>query len=160
MSGPKLAGQQGIYLLKQLQNFQSGARGMSPGDAKGRQMAAMAKGPALSSAAALENLVAYIESLPDKAINTNRRQVTMYCEKILQLLYSCHGEMAQGLETMAAPRLAGQSDWYLVDQLQKFANGKRGYAPGDHGGRQMRAMMAALSTGRPTTVTSSPTSIL
>ena len=50
MGGPKLAGQQGIYLLKQLQNFQSGARGMSPGDAKGRQMAAMSKGPALSSA--------------------------------------------------------------------------------------------------------------
>jgi cytochrome c oxidase subunit 2 len=47
---------------------------------------------------------------------------------------------------MVAPRLAGQSDWYLVDQLRKFANGERGYAPGDYGGRQMKAMMYALST--------------
>ena len=57
---------------------------------------------------------------------------------------SCHGDEAQGLEMMAAPRLAGQNDWYLVAQLENFAAGKRGYAPGDHGGRQMKAMMGVL----------------
>ena len=66
MGGPKLAGQQGTYLLKQLQNFQSGARRVSPADSKSRQMAAMSKGPALFSAVVLENLVAYLETLPDK----------------------------------------------------------------------------------------------
>ena len=57
---------------------------------------------------------------------------------------SCHGEMAQGLEMVAAPRLAGQNDWYLVGQLQNFAAGKRGYAPSDHSGRLMQAMIATL----------------
>ena len=146
MSGPKLAGQQGFYLLKQMQNFQSGARGTAPGDAKGRQMAAMAKGPRLSSLAALESLVAYIESLPDKAVAPTVQGDVLRGKSLYSTCISCHGEAAQGLETTAAPRLAGQSDWYLVDQLQKFANGKRGYAPGDHGGRQMKAMMYALST--------------
>lgn len=144
MGGPKLAGQQGIYLLKQLQNFQSGARGLSPGDAKGRQMAAMSKGPALSSAAALENLVAYLETLPDKPSTPTVDGDSARGENLYAACVSCHGEMAQGLEMMAAPRLAGQNDWYLVGQLQNFATGKRGYAPSDHSGRQMRAMMATL----------------
>ena len=144
MGGPKLAGQQGIYLLKQLQNFQSGARGMSPGDAKGRQMAAMSKGPALSSAVALENLVAYLETLPDKPSTPTVDGDSARGENLYAACVSCHGEMAQGLEMMAAPRLAGQNDWYLVGQLQNFATGKRGYAPSDHSGRQMRAMMATL----------------
>lgn len=146
MRGPKLAGQHGFYLLKQMQNFQSGARGTAPGDAKGRQMAAMAKGPRLSSLAALENLVAYIESLPDKAVTPTLQGDVLRGKSLYSTCISCHGEAAQGLETMAAPRLAGQRDWYLVDQLQKFATGKRGYAPGDYGGRQMKAMMYALST--------------
>ena len=125
MGGPKLAGQQGIYLLKQLQNFQSGARGMSPGDAKGRQMAAMSKGPALSSAVALENLVAYLETLPDKP-STPTLVGDVAGENLYAACVSCHGEMAQGLETMAAPRLAGQNDWYLVGQLQNFATASAG----------------------------------
>ena len=144
MGGPKLAGQQGFYLLKQLQNFQSGARGMAPGDAKGRQMAAMSKGPALSSAAALENLVAYLETLPDKSSTPTIEGDVARGKNLYATCVSCHGEAAQGLEIMAAPRLAGQSDWYLVNQLQNFALGKRGYAPSDHGGRQMKAMMATL----------------
>ena len=146
MRGPKLAGQHGFYLLKQMQNFQSGARGTAPGDAKGRQMAAMAKGPRLTSLAALENLVAYIESLPDKAVTPTLQGDVLRGKSLYSTCISCHGEAAQGLEAMAAPRLAGQRDWYLVDQLQKFATGKRGYAPGDYGGRQMKAMMYALST--------------
>jgi len=96
--------------------------------------------------AALENLVAYIESLPDKAVAPTVQGDVLRGQSLYSTCISCHGDAAQGLETMAAPRLAGQSDWYLVDQLQKFATGKRGYAPGDHGGRQMKAMMYALST--------------
>jgi len=47
---------------------------------------------------------------------------------------------------MAAPRLTGQSDWYLVAQLKKFTKGQRGYHNADHGGRQMRAMTETLTT--------------
>ena len=110
----------------------------------GRQMAAMSKGPALSSAVALENLVAYLETLPDKPSTPTVVGDVARGENLYAACVSCHGEMAQGLETMAAPKLAGQNDWYLVGQLQNFATGKRGYAPSDHSGRQMRAMMATL----------------
>ena len=59
-------------------------------------------------------------------------------------VFSCHGEMAQGLETMAALMLSGQNDWYLVGQMRSFATDKRGYVLSDHSGRQMQAMMATL----------------
>jgi len=45
---------------------------------------------------------------------------------------------------MSGPRLAGQSDWYLVNQIKKFKQGQRGYHNMDHGGRQMRPMVATL----------------
>lgn len=144
MSAPKIAGQQGFYLLKQLQHFQSGTRGTAPGDAKGRQMAAMSKGPRLASSQALENLVAYVESFPDNKTVETVSGDTDRGKDLFVTCASCHGDKAQGLEMMAAPRLAGQNDWYLVAQLENFAAGKRGYAPSDHGGRQMKAMMGVL----------------
>ena len=146
MSAPKIAGQHGFYLLKQLQHFQSGARGTAQGDAKGRQMAAMSKGPQLASNQALENLVAYVESFPDNKIVETVSGDTERGKDLYETCASCHGDRAQGLQTMAAPRLAGQSDWYLVAQLENFAAGKRGYAPSDHGGRQMKAMMGVLQS--------------
>ncbi len=34
--------------------------------------------------------------------------------------YSCHGKQGQGLESQVTPRLAGQYDWYLYEQLVAF----------------------------------------
>ena len=47
-----------------------------------------------------------------------------------------------GLEVMAAP-LAGQNDWYLIAQLENLRRQAR-LCAGDHGGRQMKAMMGVL----------------
>ena len=144
MGAPKISGQQSAYLLKQLQNFQSGIRGAAPGDAKGRQMAAMSRGPQLSSEKALNDLVAYIISLPNNQPLQTISGDTKRGQELYAFCVSCHGEAAQGLEMMAAPRLSGQNDWYLLAQLQKFAAGKRGYHASDHGGRQMKAMSVVL----------------
>ena len=46
---------------------------------------------------------------------------------------------------MSGPRLAGHNDWYLVAQIGKFKKGLRGYHNLDHGGRQMRPMVATLT---------------
>ena len=52
---------------------------------------------------------------------------------------SCHGAEGEGIknDTFAAPRLAGQSAWYLKKQLLKFKDGKRGAHPDDKMGAQM-----------------------
>ena len=46
---------------------------------------------------------------------------------------------------MNAPALAGQSDWYLVRQLDKYRTGARGYDPADTFGQQMKAATAVLT---------------
>lgn len=146
LAAPKLTGLPSFYLLKQLQNFQSGVRGTAAGDSKGRQMAAMSKSPRLTRAGALDDLVAYIHSLPDKpatqtVVGDVQRGKTLYGS-----CASCHGALGQGLESMGAPPLAGQSDWYLLVQLQHFANGRRGYDAKDYRGQQMQGAMSALQT--------------
>ncbi|MYI03000.1 MAG: cytochrome c, partial [Gammaproteobacteria bacterium] len=44
-----------------------------------------------------------------------------------------------------APPLAGQSDWYLVNQLSKFQSGIRGMHPEDDFGEQMVYMATAMA---------------
>ena len=61
MNGPALAGREGWYLRRQLQNFKSGARGSDSRDIYGLQMAPMAQ--LLQDEQAISDVVAYITSL-------------------------------------------------------------------------------------------------
>lgn len=146
MGAPKISGQLTFYTLKQLQHFQNGQRGTVAGDMKGMQMAAMSKGPRLKSPEALANLVAYVSSLPDESITPTIQGDASKGKSAYPVCAACHGAQGEGNEAMAAPRLTGQSDWYLVAQLKKFKKGQRGYHNADHGGRQMRAMTETLTT--------------
>jgi cytochrome c553 len=57
----------------------------------------------------------------------------------------CHGVKGEGNSALHAPALAGQTDWYLVTELQDFQAGLRGFSPQDDSGTQMRAAASALS---------------
>lgn len=144
MNAPRLAGQESWYLVKQMQLFQNDARGTAPGDMTGMQMAAMAKGPALASEQALQDLAAYVSTFPAEAAATTVSGDATRGQTLYQVCGACHGDRAQGNQAMAGPRLAGQNDWYLVNQIKKFQQGQRGYHDSDHGGRQMRPMVATL----------------
>lgn len=144
MNAPKLAGQEDWYIIKQMQLFQNNARGTAPGDMQGMQMAAMSKGPQLSSEAALQNLAAYIGTFPVEKPTATVVGDAAVGKGLYPVCAACHGDKAQGNEAMAGPRLAGQNDWYLVNQIKKFKVGQRGYHDMDHGGRQMRPMSATL----------------
>ncbi len=56
----------------------------------------------------------------------------------------CHGADGAGIEILAAPAIAGGSDWYLSAQLMKFQDKVRGYHYTDAEGLRMRPMSAAL----------------
>lgn len=58
---------------------------------------------------------------------------------------SCHGEMAQGSEALAAPALAGQDRSYLERQLSNFTQRRRGAHTGDKYGAQMTLFAQLLS---------------
>lgn len=61
MNAPALAGREEWYLIRQLKNFKSGARGSDPGDIYGLQMAPMAQ--LLATDQAIQDMAAYLNSL-------------------------------------------------------------------------------------------------
>ncbi len=57
---------------------------------------------------------------------------------------ACHGLQAEGNPALNAPKLSGQGDWYLKQQLKYFKNGARGTHDKDVFGKMMAPMVATL----------------
>ena len=138
MNAPKLAGQSAWYLKRQLQNYKSGARGAHADDVFGRQMAPMAA--TLVNDAAIDNVIAHIQTLPDKPAASTITGDVGNGEKLYRVCSYCHGADGQGIKAMNAPRAAGMSDWYLARQLENFREGIRGSHLSDYYGFQMGLM--------------------
>ena len=58
---------------------------------------------------------------------------------------ACHGPDGQGVAAMNAPKIAGQSEWYLKRQIMSYKNGLRGVHKDDTYGQQMIGMVALLA---------------
>jgi len=145
LSAPKLAGLQSWYLERQLDYFKTGVRGATEGDATGAMMAPMAN--TLVDAAAVRNVSAYIASLPDTPatptiIDANARNGERIYDRNC---VACHLEDGSGIWYTDAPALTGMSDWYFVNQIEKFRSGMRGLHPQDDYGEQMVSMATAMA---------------
>jgi cytochrome c oxidase subunit 2 len=143
MNAPSLVNQSPWYLKRQLLAFKEGRRGIHPKDVYGQQMAAIAT--TIADEAAVDALVAYIDSLPNRApeatVEGNVKKGEDYYSMVCG---SCHGPNAEGNELLDSPALAGVDDWYLVRQFELFRKGIRG--ADDKYGRQMVMMAPALPT--------------
>jgi cytochrome c oxidase subunit 2 len=159
--GPKLTGRNADYLTRQLHNFKDGLRGYLPVDLPGSQMAAMS--PILVDDAAIQNVVAYIQTLPDlappptgsgpgrpydwKSIYARTRLGEASRGEMMYLGCSgCHGLNAEGLAELGAPRLRGRQDWYLIRQIKYFRDGIRGAHPRDARGQEMAVMTRVMGS--------------
>jgi cytochrome c553 len=119
---PRLAGQNAVYIAKQLANFQSGERkssamrpmvtGLSPEDMRAVALY-FSRQPAAPETPGDPALVAR-----GKAIYEKGGQATEVAACV-----GCHGERAHGSE--ALPRLAGQLPAYLATQLRQFGTRAR-----------------------------------
>jgi len=144
LNSPKLAGQGAWYLRRQIEYFKSGARGAHADDVYGRQMASMAG--TLFDAAAVENVITYIQTLPDLPPEKTVVGNVDKGRSIYNTCGACHGQRGEGIAALNASRLAGMSDWYLVTQLKNFRAGIRGAHDDDKYGMQMSMMAATLQT--------------
>jgi cytochrome c oxidase subunit II len=142
MNAPRIAGQEPWYLKRQMEAYRNGWRGTAPGDTPGMQMRPMAM--AVAAPQALENLAAYVEALPEPEMTITVEGDVEAGQRAYAVCAACHGARAEGNEQMAGPRLAGQSDWYLVRQMHNYRNGLRGYDPKDIFGNQMKPMAMTL----------------
>lgn len=142
LNAPKIAGQEPWYIRQQIRNYQQGIRGAHEDDVYGRQMAPMAN--TLITEAALANVIAYIQTLPDDpAPATIDGDVSAGARSYTVCAY-CHGGNGEGIRAMNAPRLAGMTDWYLKSQIVNFKQGIRGEHPQDYYGKQMGFMAQVL----------------
>jgi len=142
LNAPGLAGQSDWYLKRQLNNFKHGLRGSNSEDIFGAQMAPMAA--TLADDSAIDNVVAYITSLPENDAAATISGDLERGEEIFITCKSCHGERAQGIWSMNAPRLSGVEDWYLTRQLENYKSGVRGTHPADLCGKQMNLITGVL----------------
>lgn len=141
INAPKIAGIEPWYLKQQLANFRAGVRGTKPTDEPGMEMQPI--GVQLDDAA-IEAVAAYVAKFdavtPPVTVHGDvKRGRTLYATCV-----GCHGAKAEGSSALKAPALAGQTDWYLARQLERFRNGERGFASEDTPGVTMRAAAAAL----------------
>jgi cytochrome c oxidase subunit 2 len=144
LNAPKLAGQEGWYIRQQIEYYKTGVRGTNPDDTYGMQMAPMAA--TLATDQILNNVIAYIDTLPDNpAPETITGDLANGYDLYQGKCSVCHGREGEGSWGTHAPRLAGMTDWYLKRQLQYFKDGTRGNHPEDQLGYQMTHMVSALA---------------
>ena len=148
LNAPKLSGQGDWYLKRQLLHFKSGARGTHEKDVFGKMMAPMAA--TLADDTAINNVVAYIKTLPDKPAPATVKGNAKNGHDSFENCGACHGADGRGIQAMNAPRLKGMSDWYLITQLNNFKHGIRGAHKKDIYGPQMASMAAMLTDDRVT----------
>jgi len=141
LNAPKLAGQHPWYVAKQLSNFKHGIRGGAPGETIAAQMVPFAS---MLDDAAVANVAAHIATLPDGPPRATLQGNAERGQGLYVTCANCHGNEGQGVWSTKAPRLANQSDWYLVRQLNNFRTGVRGRHPQDFYGAQMAALSRML----------------
>lgn len=144
LNAPANAGQDPWYLTRQLKNFRAGIRGAHPDDTFGAQMRPMAM--MLNDEQDIADVVAYLSSMvmpdPPKTVDGDVEAG----KKAYETCVPCHGASGEGAQSLDAPRLSNQHDWYLVRQLENFKAGVRGTHQSDIYGAQMRIMAQMLET--------------
>lgn len=144
LQAPAIAGQDAVYLRRQLLNFRSGVRGRHPKDPAGAQMRSIAL--TLANDAAVNTVSAYVAALPRTvpapARGDLRKGTALYHGKC----GACHGGRAEGNPALNSPRLAGLDAGYLKRQFENFRDGLRGTDAKDRPGRQMALMAKTLAS--------------
>jgi cytochrome c553 len=141
---PAIAGLPEWYVVKQLQMFRSGSRGLHPGDTGGLRMYPMSQW--LTNDDDVAAVSAYVAGMPAQRPENEMPEAgdAARGQGYYAVCTACHGANGEGNPGMQAPPLTGMSDWYLTSAIQKYKAGVRGSGPGDALGPAMIGMVATL----------------
>ena len=147
INAPAIAGQDAVYIERQLHHFRNRRRGADKSDALGAQMQAAAA--ALGNDAAVAKVASYVSKLP-KTVNATPASGNLHNGNNLYQgkCGACHGGKAEGNPALKAPRLAGLDVAYIKRQFAQFRDGLRGVDPQDTPGRQMAMMAKTVASDR------------
>ncbi len=141
---PSIASLPRWYIEQQIQKFKNGQRGNHPEDFNGQKMRV-----AISelSEDQISEALDFIETLP---AHNHASTLKGDSERGYQLYYencmACHRFNGHGEVVFRSASLNGLQDWYLLDQLNKFEKGIRGYHPSDVSGDKMREAVGYISS--------------
>jgi cytochrome c553 len=138
---PKISGIEPWYLKRQLEHFRAGLRGTQGQDLPGMEMQPVAM---QLDDPAIEAVASYVHTFDSKPPPATVSGDAKHGRKLYEACAACHGARGEGNGALQAPALAGQTDWYLVTQLERFQAGLRGFSAQDVQGTQMRAAASAL----------------
>lgn len=146
MQAPRLAGMPAPYVKAQFFLFLNGIRGSNDDGRWAAQMTYYVKTLPERHLSAIDDIVAYIEELPE----TNIEPTIFADNQMGKQLYdqqcaACHGVDGLGNVALKSPRIAGLQDWYLLKQMQKYRDGRRGGQRVDSVGVHMIESAKALS---------------
>jgi cytochrome c oxidase subunit 2 len=139
---PAIAGLEEWYITAQLKAFKGGLRGLHPEDVGGLRMYPMSR--ALKTDEDIQAVAKYVSSLPRVTPPQTVEGDAAAGAASWTTCAACHGADGAGNQTMNAPRLAGTSDWYLVEALRKYKAGIRGGNPANTNAVMMRGMAMSL----------------
>jgi cytochrome c553 len=147
LNAPAIAGQDAVYLERQLRNFRTDRRGVHKSDALGAQMRAVAR--TLADDAAVTKVATHVAALAKTAPAALASGNLHNGNNLYQgKCGACHGGAAEGNPALKAPRLAGLDVAYIKRQFANFRDGVRGTDPQDVPGRQMAMMAKTVPTER------------
>lgn len=146
IGSPRLTALEDWYLTRQLSYFRQGIRGGEAADVAAQRMAPFSF--ALPDQRAVEDVVSYIESLPDAPPQPTLSGDAARGRQIYAACAACHGQDGRGIEQLSSPALAGLDDWYIAAQLELYRAGLRGSHREDTYGQQMRAIVGILQDDR------------
>ena len=141
VEAPRLAGMEGWYLRRQLENFRVGIRGVHPMDRAGIAMRPMAN----LTDESMTDIVKWVGGWEYTPAEVTIEGDVDAGQALYGTCATCHGIDAIGNASLGAPALAGQNDWYLITQLKNFVAGYRGRHEDDLYGQQMSAMVGTLT---------------
>ena len=141
LGAPRLAGQPGWYIERQLRNWREGIRGTHSEDIYGMQMRPMA----MTLIKDLRRVVQFITTLRGTPSEPTIKGDIDVGKTAYVTCTACHGAQGEGNKALNAPKIAGLPDWYVARQLKSFKKGIRGTHEKDIYGQQMRPMAMALA---------------
>jgi cytochrome c553 len=124
---PAIAGQHYEVIIKQLVDFRKTRR-------IDLRMNALAASHRLESPQDLADVAAFISSLPPQRTDDvgNGRFTGVGAQAYSRACANCHGAEAEGSDEDRYPRLAGQNNDYLVNQIDMMIRGSRFNMSWDH----------------------------
>ncbi len=140
--GPNLTALKDKYATEQFVAIRTGKR---KGEGT-KKMNEFLKTTAKLTEAELASALKYALELPEAAPRHVKAGDAAAGKGSYALCGTCHGPKGEGYINPAvpAPRLTGQPNWYIVDQVKNFKAGHRGNDT--PGGMQMKAMSMTLPT--------------